>query len=244
MRLFGLIGRPLGHSLSASYFTEKFRREGIDAEYRPYELPSIEAIDSLPGDIEGFNVTIPYKRAVIPRLDAISPEAAAIGAVNCVVSKEGRRTGCNTDVVGIRRTLDLLTGDEEIKGALVLGTGGASAAVQYVLAERGIPFMIVSRDAARGNITYEELDAGVMAECRLIINTTPVGMYPNVDEAPNLPYDLLDGRHRLFDLVYNPQQTRFLQLGQAAGALTVDGMRMFVEQAEASWRIWNGGDER
>lgn len=240
MRLFGLIGRPLGHSLSAAYFTEKFGREGIDAEYRAFELPDIEAIADLPENIEGFNVTIPYKRAVIPYLDALSPAAEAIGAVNCVLCRNGRRTGYNTDVAGIRRSIDLLTGEDTIDGALVLGSGGASAAVQYVLAERSIPFAIVSRDPARGNLTYEDLNAGIVAESRLIINTTPVGMYPNVDAAPELPYNAIDGRHLLFDLVYNPRITRFLELGRKAGACTMDGVTMFHEQAEASWRIWNG----
>ena len=241
MRLFGIIGNPLGHSQSAAFFTEKFTREGIDAEYRAFEIPDIESIAALPENIEGFNVTIPYKRAIIPYLDDISPEAKAIGAVNCVRCRNGRRTGFNTDVVGIRRTLDLLIGSEEIDGALVLGSGGASAAVQYVLAERGIPFAIVSRDPARGNITYDDLDAGIIAESRLIINTTPIGMYPNVDAAPQLPYNAIDGRHMLFDLVYNPPLTRFLESGRAAGASTMDGVTMFIEQAQASWRIWNDG---
>ena len=240
MRLFGLIGNPLGHSMSAAYFTEKFRREGIDAEYRAFELPDIESLSALPENIEGFNVTIPYKRAIIPFLDAVSPEAAAVGAVNCVLCSNGRRTGYNTDVAGIRRSLDMLVGNDEIAGALVLGTGGASAAVQYVLAERSIPFALVSRDPARGNITYDTLDAGIIAESRLIINTTPIGMYPDVDAAPPLPYDAIGRGHLLFDLVYNPRETRFLKSGRAAGACTMDGMTMFIEQAEASWRIWSG----
>lgn len=240
MRLFGIIGRPLGHSQSAAHFTQKFKDENIDAEYRRFELPDIESIGTLPAEIEGFNVTIPYKRAIIPYLDELSPEAAAIGAVNCVACRNGRRTGYNTDVVGIRSTLERLIGGEEVTGALVLGTGGASAAVQYALAERNIPFMLVSRDASRGNITYADLTPEIMAESRLIVNTTPVGMSPNVDEAPQIPYDAIDGRHLMFDLVYTPPLTRFLQLGQSAGARTIDGVTMFLEQAAASWRIWNG----
>lgn len=239
MRLFGIIGRPLGHSQSAAHFTEKFAREGIDAEYHRFELPDIEAVNTLPSNIEGFNVTIPYKKAVIPFLDELSPEARAIGAVNCVACRNGRRIGYNTDVVGIRSTLNMLIGDEEIEGALVLGTGGASAAVQYALAERNIPFAIVSRDASRGNLTYDDIDAGILAESRLIVNTTPVGMTPDVDSAPRLPYEALDSRHLLFDLVYTPPVTKFLQLGRAAGARTIDGVTLFLEQAKASWRIWN-----
>ena len=240
MRLFGIIGRPLGHSQSAAHFSKKFSDEGIDAEYRRFELPDIESIAALPENIEGFNVTIPYKKAIIPYLDDLSPEARAIGAVNCVVCRDGKRTGHNTDVVGIRSTLDRLIGSEEVNSALILGTGGASAAVQYALAERDIAFAIVSRDPSRGNLTYGDLNAEIMAETRLIVNTTPVGMYPNVDDAPALPYEALDGRHLMFDLVYNPPVTRFLKLGQEAGARTIDGVTMFLEQAAASWRVWNG----
>ena len=184
MKHYGLIGRPLGHSASARYFTAKFEREAIDAEYSLYELPDIDAVDAmLPADIEGFNVTIPYKREIIPLLDEVSPEAQAVGAVNCVKCHDGVRTGYNTDVVGIRHSLDRLLGSEESVKALVLGTGGASQAVQYVLAERGIEFLIVSRDATKGNITYDDLTPAIVAEYRLIINATPVGMYPHTDKA-------------------------------------------------------------
>lgn len=242
MRLFGIIGRPLGHSQSAKYFGDKFAREGIDAQYSRYELESIEDIATLPADIEGFNVTIPYKKAVIPYLDELSPEAKAIGAVNCVACRNGRRTGHNTDAIGIRHTLDALVGEEDIASALVLGTGGASAAVQYILAERNIPFDIVSRDPQRGNITYGDLTAAMLKDYRLIINATPAGMYPDTESTPALPYEGLDSRHLLFDLVYNPPVTRFLQHGMDAGARTADGVAMFLKQAEASWRIWNGGE--
>lgn len=239
MRLFGIIGRPLGHSQSAAHFSKKFADEGIDARYERFELATIEDITTLPAEIEGFNVTIPYKKAIIPYLDALSPEAQAIGAVNCVVCRNGKRTGHNTDVIGIRSTLNKLIGSEQVSSALILGTGGASAAVQYALAERNIEFAIVSRDAARGNLTYDQLSPEIMAETRLIINTTPVGMYPNVDDAPAIPYEALDGRHLMFDLVYNPPVTAFLQRGKDAGARTIDGVTMFLEQAKASWEIWN-----
>ena len=239
MRLFGIIGRPLGHSQSAAHFSKKFADEGIDARYERFELATIEDITTLPAEIEGFNVTIPYKKAIIPYLDALSPEAQTIGAVNCVVCRNGKRTGHNTDVIGIRSTLNKLIGSEQVSSALILGTGGASAAVQYALAERNIEFAIVSRDAARGNLTYDQLSPEIMAETRLIINTTPVGMYPNVDDAPAIPYEALDGRHLMFDLVYNPPVTAFLQRGKDAGARTIDGVTMFLEQAKASWEIWN-----
>lgn len=240
MRLFGLIGKPLGHSLSATFFNEKFAREGIDARYRPFELDCIEDIATLPAEIEGFNVTIPYKQTVIPYLDELSPEARAIGAVNCVVCRNGRRTGHNTDIIGIRESLDALFAGETAESALILGTGGASAAVQYVLAERDIPYLTVSRNPLRGNLTYDGLDAELIKESRLIINTTPAGMFPDTESAPQLPYDALDSRHLLFDLVYNPRLTRFLRSGREAGAAVADGMTMFTAQAEASWRIWNG----
>ena len=242
MKHYGLIGRPLGHSASARYFTAKFEREAIDAEYSLYELPDIGAVETmLPADIEGFNVTIPYKREIIPLLDEVSPEAQAVGAVNCVKCHDGVRTGYNTDVVGIRHSLDRLLGSDEGMKALVLGTGGASQAVQYVLAERGIEFLIVSRDATKGNLTYDDLTPAIVAEYRLIINATPVGMYPHTNEAPALPYEALTGANLLFDTIYNPARTEFLARGERAGAQTINGEAMFEAQAEASWKIWTAG---
>ena len=241
MRRYGLIGRPLGHSASARYFASKFSREVItDAEYCLYELPAIEALgELLPSDIDGFNVTIPYKREIMPLLDEISPEAQAVGAVNCVKCSAGRRVGYNTDVVGIRRSLEVLLGAEEGVKALVLGTGGASQAVQYLLRERGIDYLVVSRDRVRGDLGYEDITPEVVAEYRLIINATPVGMYPHTTEAPELPYGSLSERNFLFDTIYNPAQTEFLLRGERAGAQTINGVAMFESQAEASWEIWN-----
>lgn len=240
MKHYGLIGRPLGHSASAKYFTAKFARESIDAEYSLYELSDIGLLDTmLPANIEGFNVTIPYKREIIPLLDEISPEAQAVGAVNCVKCHEGHRIGYNTDVVGIRDSLNRLLGSEDSVKALVLGTGGASQAVQYVLAERGVEYLIVSRDPMKGNITYDDITPEIVAEYRLIINATPVGMYPHTDEAPALPYNALTGANLLFDTIYNPSRTEFLARGERAGAQIINGEAMFEAQAEASWRIWN-----
>ena len=249
MRHYGLIGRPLGHSASARYFASKFSREAItDAEYSLYELPSIDSLDELlPSDIKGFNVTIPYKREIMPLLGEISPEAQAVGAVNCVKCEGGRRVGYNTDVVGIRRSLDaLLAADHNPNNtpngalkALVLGTGGASQAVQYVLKERAVEYLVVSRDRVRGDLAYEDVTAEVVAEYRLIINATPVGMYPHTEEAPELPYDALSEQNLLFDTIYNPAQTEFLLRGERAGAQTINGVAMFEAQAEASWEIWN-----
>lgn len=246
MKQFGLIGRTLAHSFSARYFTEKFEREGLAAEcsYKLFELPEIACVeqfmDSTPG-LAGFNVTIPYKQQIIPYLDSLSDEARNIGAVNCVnIGADGRRTGYNTDVDGIRISLDKLLGGTETDAALVLGTGGASQAVQYVLAERGIPFAIVSRDRAKGNMSYDDLSQEVMESYHLIVNTSPVGMYPHHDEAPAIAYRYLGADHYMFDLVYNPQFTRFLEYGAQRGAHTLSGLDMLYAQAEAAWAIWNG----
>ena len=244
MKRLGLIGKKLGHSFSARYFAEKFEREALAGEYdySLYELPQIEAVEDFISSMDslvGFNVTIPYKQQIIPYLDELSQEAGNIGAVNCVkIMADGRRVGYNTDVEGIRLSLNKLLGEYTPDAALVLGTGGASQAVQYVLAERDIPYQIVSRDTAKGNLTYDDISPEVMATHQLIINTTPVGMYPNVEEAPRLDYSLLTPAHYLFDLVYNPTTTRFMELGAKQGAHTLSGLDMLYAQAEAAWAIW------
>ena len=237
MKHFALIGFPLGHSLSASYFAEKFSREAIDAEYSPLPIERVEEVLPHCEILSGFNVTIPHKQAIMPYLAAISDEAQAIGAVNCVkVTAEGL-VGYNTDVIGIRKSLE----DVMLKGAkaLVLGTGGASKAVQYVLREGGAEVQVVSRQASSNNITYSDITPDFLADIDIIVNTTPLGMFPNVDNAPELPYSALSAKHTLFDCVYNPRQTKFLQLGAEQGARTIDGMTMFEAQAEASWQIWS-----
>lgn len=243
MRRFGLIGRPLGHSASAAYFTEKFAREGLPCAYELYELASIDELPELLAAVPelcGLNVTIPYKREVIARLDELSFEAQAIGAVNCIRREaDGRLAGYNTDIVGLRASLDELLGSDVPEEALVLGTGGASQAVQYALAERGIAFALVSRDAGRGNYTYDHLPCEVVERCRLVINASPVGTYPAAGEAPRIPYAYLTPQHYLLDLVYNPPLTRFLDYGRQRGARILNGQTMFRAQAEASWRIWN-----
>lgn len=244
MRRYGLIGRPLGHSASAVYFAEKFRKEGItDCRYDLYELPSIDALPELlrrTPDLCGLNVTIPYKREVVPLLNELSFEASAVGAVNCIRrTADGRLTGHNTDIIGLRAALNELLGAEQLERALVLGTGGASQAVQYVLAERGIAYDLVSRDPARGNFTYDNLPCEVVECSRLIVNASPVGTYPAVDDAPCIPYAYVTPEHFLLDLVYNPPLTRFLDFGRQRGARILNGETMFRTQAEASWRIWN-----
>ena len=245
MKQLGLIGRTLGHSFSAKYFAEKFEREGLSEEfsYRFFELPDIGDVECLIAEnsnLIGFNVTIPYKEQIIPYLDDLSDEAREIGAVNCVkILSDGRRVGYNTDVDGIRLTLDRLLNGEKIDSALVLGSGGASKAVKFVLGERGIECVVVSRNSTSGDITYDELSQEVIAANRLIINASPVGTFPNVDTAPALPYHLLTSEHRLFDLVYNPNLTLFMKRGAERDARVVSGIDMLYAQAESAWRIWN-----
>ena len=245
MRRFGLIGRTLGHSFSARYFAEKFAREGLaeQCRYDLFEMPEVECVKDLICQTEGlvgFNVTIPYKQQIIPLLNSLSDEAREIGAVNCVkIAEDGTLKGYNTDVDGIRLSLDQLLGDERIDAALVLGTGGASQAVQYVLSERSIPYQLVSRDKAKGDLSYDELSHEVINSHHLIINTSPVGMYPHHDVAPDIPYHLLSTRHFLFDLVYNPERTLFVERAAAQGAHTLSGLAMLYAQAESAWAIWN-----
>ncbi|MBQ3535918.1 MAG: shikimate dehydrogenase [Alistipes sp.] len=243
MRRFGLIGKKLGHSFSARYFAEKFEREGLqDCDYSLYELPEIECVKEfmLKPNLVGFNVTIPYKQQVIPYLDDLHPQAAEVGAVNCVkILPDGRKIGYNTDVDGVRVSLNKLLGGDKVESALILGTGGAAQAVDYVLRERGIELKVVSRDKSRGDLTYDELSQDVMSAHRLIVNASPVGMFPACDDAPAIPYAMLSGSHYLFDLVYNPLVTRFMELGAAQGAKTLSGIDMLYAQAESAWRIWN-----
>ena len=245
MRRFGLIGRTLGHSFSARYFADKFAREGLVEQccYDLFELEQVEHVKDLllrTEGLEGFNVTIPYKQQIIPLLHSLSREAREIGAVNCVkVADDGLLTGYNTDIDGIRLSLDELLGEESVEAALILGTGGASQAVQYVLSERNIRYQLVSRDKSKGDLTYDELTSEVMSSHRLIINSSPVGMYPHCDEAPAVPYHLLTQKHYLFDLVYNPERTLFMEHGEAQGAHTLSGLAMLYAQAESAWKIWN-----
>ena len=243
MKRFGLIGKRLGHSFSAKYFAEKFERDGLlECDYSLYELPEIECVKEfmLTPDLVGFNVTIPYKQQIIPYLDALDAQAREVGAVNCVkIERDGRRVGYNTDVDGIRLSLDKLLGEEKVGSALVLGTGGAAQAVQYVLRERGISYKVVSREKGKTDLTYDDLNQEVMAAHRLIINASPVGMYPACDNCPDIPYAMLSGSHYLFDLVYNPLTTRFMELGAEQGAATLSGIDMLYAQAESAWRIWN-----
>ena len=247
-RAFGLLGYPLGHSFSARFFAEKFEREHICAVYSNFEesdAAKLRSIVEQHPDLEGLNVTIPHKGAVIPMLDDISSDAAEMGAVNVIkiVRKESGifLKGFNTDVIGFTESLKPLLQPHH-RSALVLGTGGASRAVVFGLKKLGITPQYVSRHAAEGIITYEEITNDVLQNHTVIVNCTPLGMFPNIDAAPALPYSALTSQHLLFDLVYNPLETRFLALGKAQGATVKNGLDMLHRQALAAWQIWNDDD--
>ncbi len=245
MRKFGLIGYPLGHSFSKKYFTEKFRREGIsDCLYENYPLTDINQLQELSSDKEltGLNVTIPYKTAVLPFLDRIDSEAEAVGAVNVIkINKYPgsiELSGFNSDIYGIADTLKPVINQGNVK-ALVLGTGGSSKAVCHVLASLLIDYRLVSRRKKTGCLTYRDLDKHILGGAGLIVNTTPLGMFPLTEGSPDINYDLLGPEHILFDLVYNPEITTFLRKGQERGCTVLSGLKMLHSQAEKSWEIWN-----
>jgi shikimate dehydrogenase len=239
MRKFGLIGYPLSHSFSKKYFTDIFLQEGIDAEYGNYPLEDISLIKTLFEDsrLEGINVTIPYKEAVIPYLDELSDAVQQIGACNCIRIENGKRTGFNTDVLGFERSLEKKLEPHHTK-ALVLGTGGAAKAVLYVLHHLSVTSLQVSRTPNGNSISYDDITDRMMNEYTLVVNTTPLGMYPNVDQYPKLPYHAMGEQHYLYDLVYNPAKTLFLQKGEERGAAIENGHDMLIIQADESRKIW------
>lgn len=244
MKLFGLIGYPLTHSFSKSYFTKKFADEGIDK--CSYELFELESIDQLTGllnskpQLSGLNVTIPYKEAVIPYLDSLDKSAEKVGAVNVIKIDNGRLIGFNSDYYGFRLSLQTLVVDLPLKNALVLGTGGASKAVVAVLEDLNINVWMVSRTKNQNTTTYQELEnSNLIEKAQLIVNTTPLGMYPEIESAPDIPYKKISENCLAFDLVYNPEVSRFLQLAKQQGALIKNGLEMLELQAEKSWEIWN-----
>lgn len=241
MDKYGIIGYPLGHSFSRAFFTEKFQREHIDAEYVNFEIPSA---DMLPGivqanpNLRGLNVTLPHKEAVIPMFDELSDEAKEIGAVNVIRVRDGRLKGFNSDIIGFVDSIRPLLKPWH-RHALVLGTGGASRAIRVGLQRLGIEWTYVSRTPAPGRLTYADLTSELMEHYQVIVNCSPVGMFPRVDACPDIPYQLLTGRHLLYDLVYNPQETLFLKRGAERGAAVKNGLEMLHLQALASWRFWN-----
>ena len=244
MQKYGLIGYPLKHSFSIGYFNEKFKSEGIDAEYVNFEIPSIT---DLPGiiqenpNLKGFNVTIPYKEKVISYLDEIDKDAIAIGAINVVKvvwqKNRYRLIGYNSDIIGFTRSIEPLL-QERHKKALILGTGGASKAIFHGLKKLGVESTYVSRTPKTGMLSYEELTPEIMSEHTVIVNCTPVGMYPKVDFCPNIPYEYLTPKHLLYDLLYNPDNTLFMKKGEAHGAETKNGLEMLLLQAFVGWEFW------
>jgi shikimate dehydrogenase len=243
MRKFGLIGFPLGHSFSVQYFKEKFQRESIrDCSYSNFEISSISQLPGILNDPElvGLNVTIPYKESVIDFLNKTDKVVEETGACNCIHIHQHTATGYNTDVIGFEQSVsEKLTVRD--KRSLVLGTGGSSKAVAWVLQKIGIECLFVSRKetGVRDQISYSTLNREILDSHSLIINTTPVGMFPKADDCPPIPYEYLGPRHYLFDLIYNPARTLFLEKGEASGARTKNGADMLAIQAEASWKIWN-----
>ena len=242
MRLFGLIGYPLSHSFSKKYFKEKFEREGLN-DCR-YELFPIATIDELKNvleqhpDLQGLNVTIPYKEKVLSFLHERDSVVKKIHACNCITIEGGRLTGYNTDVSGFELSLKTQLKPHH-KSALILGTGGAAKAVEFVLTRLGINFKYVSRKPSIHSYSYEQLTPAVITDHTLIINTTPLGMYPAIAEAPSIPYQYLGSSHYLFDLIYNPEKSLFLKKGEERGAAIKNGQEMLVIQADESWKIWN-----
>ena len=262
---FGLIGFPLGHSFSKGFFTEKFAREGIDAQYLNFEIPDATMLLDVLRDnpeLRGLNVTLPHKQAVIPLLDELSDEAREIGAVNVIRIRDGKLKGFNSDIIGFTDSIRPLLQPHH-KKALVLGTGGASKAICVGLKRLGLEWRYVSRNGGQGArskeqentscpdnplapcplplapLNYSDLTPEVMAEYTVIVNCSPVGMFPKVDAAPAIPYELLTPRHLLFDCVYNPEDTLFLKKGREQGATGKNGLEMLHLQAEASWKFWN-----
>ncbi len=244
MRVYGLIGNPLGHSFSKKFFAEKFRSESITGcVYRNYELKDLSAeIPQLKENtrIQGLNVTIPYKSAIISFLDVVSDDCREINACNCIKISDGKWVGFNTDIIGFTKSFSALLQPHH-KKALILGTGGSSKAVAYSLQQLHIDFLFVSREKKDSPqiIAYEEISAQTMNDFTVIINTTPAGMFPNVDAYPKIPYELITSQHYFFDLVYNPPKTVFLQKAGSKGAVIKNGEDMLIIQAEESWGIWN-----
>lgn len=246
MDIYGLIGYPLGHSFSINYFNEKFHNEGIDAKYVNFEIPTIdhlpEVFDANP-NLRGLNVTIPYKEKVISYLDEMSEEARAIGAVNVIrVQRRGGKVhlkGFNSDAIGFSQSIEPML-EPQHKKALILGTGGASKAVNYALKKLGLETVFVSRYERPGTVLYGNITPDVVHEYKVIVNCTPCGMYPNVDTAPELPYEAMDSGNILYDLIYNPDETLFMRKGALHGAVVKNGLEMLLLQAFVSWDFWHG----
>ncbi|GMT45535.1 MAG: shikimate 5-dehydrogenase [bacterium] len=246
MDIYGLIGKPLKHSFSGDYFAQKFEKKHIDAEYRLWELDDIPDLHSFAREhpqLRGLNITIPYKRTVVPALDELDAPAQIIGSVNVVkVNRKGGEIllrGYNTDVIGFERSLKPLVKGRKQLRALILGTGGSAHSVAFVLRRLGIYFYYITRRPKKLEMLgYSWITPAIMNEFQLIVNTSPVGMYPDTEHAPVIPYEMLTPGHILFDLIYNPEETLFLKKGKAQGAIVKNGLEMLKIQAEESWKIW------
>lgn len=244
-KIFGLIGQTVSHSFSKSYFDEKFFREGLrDHHYELFPLKDINEIETLIQDtkgLSGLNVTIPYKEQVMNFLDEVDPAAKKIGAVNVIKIQNGKRKGFNTDMDAFYETIEKWLPKDKSFNALILGTGGSSKSVQEALIKLKIPYKLVSREASKGNYTYKDLEKSpkIITDSKLIINTTPLGMHPNTNTMPPIDYELLTQDHYVYDLIYNPARTMFLQKAEMRGATAKNGLEMLHVQAEKSWKIWN-----
>ena len=241
IRLFGLLGHPLSHSFSAKYFNEKFKAENLHCKYENFDLPEIPDLKSFIDsriNLAGLNVTIPYKMDIIEKLDSIDAEANKIGAVNVVQIKNGKLKGFNTDYIAFMQSVSPLINPNNSR-ALILGFGGASKAVKYALKKWHIPYSVVSRENGKADYTYNNINSEILENHNLIINTTPLGNHPNVNQLPEIPYDLLNKNHVLYDLTYNPEVTEFMKKGIKKGCQVKNGFDMLVRQAELSWEIWN-----
>jgi shikimate dehydrogenase len=239
MTQYGLIGKTLNHSFSKRFFTEKFNAEAIIANYENYEIDSVNELQDFLNrtTCNHFNITIPYKESILPFLDVADDKVKRIGAVNCIKKREDKWYGTNTDIIGFEQSFSKHIKVHQTK-ALILGNGGASKAVQYVLRKLNIPFIIISRTFVLGGLSYADIDKSILENYPIIINTTPLGTYPNVGDKPPLPYELLTDKNYLFDLIYNPSQTAFLQNGLLQNATCVNGSEMLKLQALAAWQYW------
>ncbi len=241
MNIYGLLGRNIGYSFSRNYFSNKFEKENLNCQYQNFDLKKIDELIPLiqNKDIKGVNVTIPYKEVIIPYLDTLDPVANEIGAVNVIkFENNGKLTGYNSDYYGFTESLKPVLNDS-IKKALILGTGGASKAIGYALRQLNIHYTFVSRNPDFEELSYTDLDEDIIRDFRLIINCTPLGTYPNIENCPDIPYNYLGEHHILYDLIYNPKETTFMKKGKEKGATTLNGLQMLILQAEKSWEIWN-----
>ena len=241
MNRFGLLGKNISYSFSQEYFTQKFKNLGLtDHSYENFDIQNIGELKNVlaQDNLKGLNVTIPYKQDIIPYLDELDAKAEKIGAVNTIQFTKNGLKGFNTDAYGFQKSLEPFLKPHH-NNALILGTGGASKAVRFVLDELGIPNTYVSRSKKEGQYTYGELDKDIIKKNTLIINCTPLGTYPNVEDKPQIPYQHIGGSHLLYDLIYNPEKTTFLTLGEANGATICNGLKMLEQQAEKAWEIWN-----